>query len=107
MIGGQLRHKITFQVNTPVSDGMGGQTASWADSFDAFAAVWPISANERIKNQGIEHEITHRVRMRYESRIVPTLRIKFGTRYLEIISIINPNERNVYLDIMATETKDS
>ena len=106
MIGGQLRHKIAFQTATKVSDGMGGTVDTWADAYDAYAAIWPISANERIQNQGLEHEITHRVRVRYQSKIVPTMRIRYGTRYFEITSLINQNERNIQIDILATETKD-
>jgi SPP1 family predicted phage head-tail adaptor len=107
MRGGDLRHKIYFQDKSASSDGMGGSTWTWSDSFAAWAGIWPVSANEVIKNEALEHQITHRIRVRYESRIEPKLRIRFGSRYFEIVSIINPNERGIVLDIMATEKKDT
>ena len=106
MIADDLRKVVTIQENTPTADGMGGFTDSW-DTVTGLialrAAIWPISARERIENQQIEHEISHRVRTWYRSAILPAMRVKWGSRYFKIMSIINPNEENRLLDMICEE----
>lgn len=113
MRAGQLRHVITFQEPTRTSDSLGGYSESWADVTgltSLHAAIWPVSANERVKNQQLDSEITHRIRMRYIetccSLINHEMQIVFGERTFKIISIINPEERNQMLDILVTENAD-
>jgi len=47
--------------------------------------------------------VTHRIRIRYRTGVIPAMRIKYGTRYFNINSVINPNSDNRMLDILATE----
>ncbi len=57
MIADDLRKVVTIQENTPVADGMGGFTDSWdtvTGLLSLRAAIWPISARERIENQQLE-----------------------------------------------------
>jgi len=104
MRAGTLRHKITFQTATDTSDNMGGYTQAWTDTYDCFAAIWPLKGTEALEAMKLEHAVTHRIRIRYRSGITADMRIKFGSRYFDIVSSINPDERNVSLDIMATES---
>lgn len=111
MIGaGSLNNKITFQPRTETSDGLGpGGTVTWSDNgaVTTKGAIWPLKAAERIEGMRTKHNITHRIRVRYRSSIVPTMRIKYYrngvTRYFEIVSIINIGERNRVLEILAEE----
>ena len=48
-------------------------------------------------------EVTHRVVMRYRSGFDQADRLKFGTRLLEIVALINPLERNERLEILVKE----
>ena len=104
MRAGELRHKIAFQVKTSTADGMGGFTHTWADSLDAFAAIWPLQASENLESMKLEHSVTHKIRVRYQTGVTADMRIHFGDRYFEIISITNKDERNIQLDILATES---
>jgi len=103
MICGQLKHSITIQEQNDVSDGMGGSTTTWTDLFDTRAAIWPTSSKERLDAMKLELQITHKIRMRYRSGITSKHRIKFGTRTFNIISLINPDERNIMYNILAVE----
>ena len=104
MRAGQLNKTIVLQEPTRTADGMGGSTETWSDNATIWAAIWPISANEVIRSSQAVMEISHRIRIRYRSGVLSSWRIKFGARYFNIISIINKNESNEYLDIMAKET---
>jgi len=50
-----------------------------------------------------ELEITHKIRIRYRSGMTSKNRIKFGSRYFNITSILNPDERNIMIDMFAVE----
>ena len=101
---GALRHRISFQEKTQTSDSMGGYTHTWQDSIDAYAAIWPLKAVERLESMKLEHSVTHKIRVRYHSGITADMRIRFGERYFEIIAITNFDERNIQLDILAEES---
>ena len=98
-----LNKYITLQQSTRVSDGMGGFTLTYADVASLWAAIWPISANETVAANATTMVVSHRIRIRYRSAFSPDYRIKYGTRYFAIVSIINPNERNEWLDLMCKE----
>ena len=103
MNAGSLNKYITLQQSTRVSDGMGGFTLSYVDVDSVWAAIWPVSANETVAANATTMVISHRIRIRYRSVLKPSWRIKFGARYFAIVSIINPNERNEWLDLLCKE----
>ena len=105
MKAGQLKHRITFQ--TPVeTHGSSGLVTTYEDFKEAYAGIYPIRAYELVSMGKLEHEITHKVRTRYVSGVTAKMRIVFdSTRYLNIKQVINPDERRIMLEIMATEEK--
>lgn len=103
MRAGNLRHVITIQEKTLTSDGMGGNTEAWATFAIVRAAIWPVSAKERVSNQQLEHEITHKIRVRYFSGVTAAMRVVFDSRTFEILSIVNWEERNITLDLICEE----
>jgi SPP1 family predicted phage head-tail adaptor len=103
MRAGSLRHKITFQQKTVASNTYGQSTPTWTDQITTYAAIWPLRGTEKMESMRLDNEVTHKVRVRYQSDLHPKMRIKFGTRYFNILSIINPDERNIYQEIMALE----
>lgn len=100
---GSLNKRIELQASTAVADGMGGQTLTWATSKTVFAAIWPTSAAERVESGQTTLTVTHRIRIRYDSSVSPAWRVKFGTRYFSIVSLVNPNEKNALLDLLCRE----
>lgn len=103
---GELNKLITLQYETKTSDSMGGYDVTWIDSAEVWAAIWPVSASEQIKSAKETMTITHRIRIRYRSDILSSWRIKYGKvspRYFNIESIVNPQERNEWLDLICKE----
>lgn len=108
MRAGQLRHRIAIQVQTDTTDNMGGFTVAWADvaGLDSVpAAIWDLKSTERIDAMKLEEQITHRIRIRYRSGITTKHRIYWEqkSKTFNIISIINPDQRDIYLDMLCTE----
>ena len=105
----KMRDHITFQSRTDTSDGMGaGGTVTWTDTLINYPAErWSIKAAERVEAAREKQISVQRWHVRYNSAIVPSMRIKWVrngvTRYQEIlaVTVIDPKDRE--LEILAEE----
>ena len=109
MRNGDLRHRITIQTRVITKNSYGENTIAWNDDATYWAAIWPVSAKEYFNAQQVQAGVTHKIRIRYRTlgdgtRINPECRIKYNTRYFGIKSVINPDERNIYLDMLCEES---
>ena len=103
MRAGSLRHKIIFQELTVANDTWGHSAETWTDQTTTYASIWTLRGTERMEGLKLDNEITHKIRIRYRTDLHPKMRIKFGARYFNIISLIDPDERHIYYEIMANE----
>jgi putative phage head-tail adaptor len=101
---GKLRHRITLlrQVNE-VND-YGASTQTWKRVATVWANVRPLSGREYFSAQQVQSEITTQIWLRYIEGIKPTMKVKFGEREFEILSVLNIQERDVSLQLMCKET---
>ncbi len=103
---GKFLHKVTAQDFTTTSDGAGGLTQTWADTHTFYADIEPLRGNEGLEAEQLIGKKSFKFTTRYSSEVASIdneTRIKFGTRYFNIHSIINMNEENEFLEIMAWE----
>ena len=103
MRAGELRHRLTFKGPTHTSDGQGGITETWGSAFTVWGAFGPLTGKEFYDSQLVNSEITGKVKIRHRDDIDPTMQIYFGTRVFEILSILNPEERDRELNIKVKE----
>lgn len=103
LYAGKLRHSITFQQMQKTPDGVGGFTRAWVDVATVHAFVNPLSGNERWQSQRVEANTTHRIFIRYRSGITPEMRVNFGGRIMQVVAVLNLEERNKWLEIQAVE----
>lgn len=104
MEAGRLRHIISIQQQVTAQDSYGEPVDTWTDVYASiYASVDPISGKEFFSGEKFNMEISHKIRIRYKSGILPKMRVKFGSRYFDITNIINWQERNIFLDIMCKE----
>lgn len=103
MRAGNLRHKIVLQQKTVDDNTYGQSIPTWTDQIITYAAIWPLRGVEKMESLKLDNEVSHKIRIRYQKDAHPKMRIKFGERYFNILSIINPDERNIYQEIMAME----
>ena len=102
---GDLNKLIDIIATTKIPDGMGSFTETDVTiASNVFAAIWPTSAKELVQSMQPDMIISHRIRIRYRSVLKPDWRLKFGNRWFNIVSIINPNERGEWLDLMVKES---
>ena len=114
MRAGNLRHRITIQLKTEVSDGMGGMTTTYPekDWAEVWASVVPLRGTELIEAMKLGGKVSHKMEMRYRrqlysliapSPVVKRLYWEKRDRYFNIISVINVREINRKLEIMVEE----
>lgn len=103
MRSGELRHRLMFKGPTNTADGMGGITKSWGSAFTIWGSIDPLKGKEFYESQLINSEITGKIKVRYRDDIDPTMQVYFGDRTFKILSIINPGERNMELNLMVKE----
>lgn len=97
---------ITLQYQTRVSDSMGGFTTTWVDAVsDIYAAIWSVSAKERMQSGQTTMIATHRIKTRYRRVLKPDWRIKYGTRYFNIVEIVNIKEANRMFELLCKEVR--
>ena len=98
-----LRHRITIQSVSRVSDEAGGYSETWATQTSAWASIEPANGYQKYQAMQMETPITHKIRMRYQSGITTKNRILLGSRIFDIVEVLNIEERNVLLEILAVE----
>lgn len=100
---GLLRHRVTVEKKTFVSDGAGGQVDDWAPVVILQAWIRPISGMERLVAEHLQAELTHEIVTRYVEGIHAGMRIVFGTRVFAIDSVMDVEERRQWLRFRVRE----
>lgn len=99
----ELRHFIKFQHKVQTSDDMGGFTHTWETYKEMMAAIWPVSSKELRENMRMNSSTTHNIRIRYTPGITSKMKINFNDRVFDIQGILNPDEKNQWLDLVCDE----
>ena len=102
MIGVRFKFDVQSK-SSKTSDGIGGFTTSWSDSFNIFGKLEPIGFNQVVKAQQAAIDISHIITTKYDSRISVKNRLKMGERIFNIVSIENVKERKLKLEILVRE----
>ena len=107
---GRLRHRVDIQKMESTASDIGAATLKWS-TVPIVSGVWagiePLRSREFLELQQLQSEVSHRIVLRYSSnyKLIPARnRIKFGTRYFDITSVINPDERNISYELLTRET---
>ena len=107
---GPLRHVVAIQqpVTTTV-DGLGATApTTWTAVYSAVRAeVRPLRGDQYLAGQQLASIVDTKVRIRYHSGILPGYRVVFGSKIFKIVTVINPEYRNIYIDMMCIEIHES
>lgn len=103
--GGNLRERVTIRAKTRTVDGVGRDTESWSTQVAANvpASVDPLMGQELMTAKQLQSEVTHKVRMRYRTGILPTMRIEYRSRNLQILEVLNVGERRRMIELRCKE----
>lgn len=100
---GLFRHRITFQSFSETTNENGFPVQDWTDVKTVWAMIKTLQGREYYQAATTQNENTVRFVIRYTAGINPDMRIKYKDRTFEILSIINDDELNKTLTIIAKE----
>jgi len=103
MRSGLLRHRLTFQTKSASRDAYGGEDATWSDDETRWGSVSPLRGQEYFAAQQVHAEATHKIIIRHYEGLTIRHRIKFDTRYFNIESIRNIDERGIMMELICNE----
>jgi SPP1 family predicted phage head-tail adaptor len=106
MKAGRMRFRVAIQQPALNNDGMGGGEYDWNDVATVWADVTTTNGNSNIESfTGNQFRTTQyfNVRMRYRSDITTKMRLLHYGRVLEILSIVDFDERKKEIRLYCKE----
>ena len=108
MRAGPLRHKIIIDKPTYTQDSFGEGAITYTSEIGTWASIAPLRGREYWSAQQVTAGVSHKVTMRYRELPASTgidqkCRVRFGSRIFQIKSIVNPDERDISLELMCEE----
>jgi len=97
MDAGELRERVTVLAPTETRSRMGEVVLAYDTTFaTVWASVDGVSAREYLLSGQQQVDISHRVRMRYLAGLTQSMRILWLGRTLEIISVLERENRTIH-----------
>lgn len=84
----------------------GVSVGEWSDVCTIWAEQRPIGGREAMGQQQIGAEVTTRFVIHYRTDVTEMMRLKLGTRYFDIQSVIDPTRERKELHLMCLERRD-
>jgi len=106
MQAGKLRQRLTFQEQDTIQNDIGEWVTTYKDWKTVWGAILPNSGRMYFEAKQANSEVEGTIIVRYITGVLPTMRIKYGTRVFSIISIIQPKENRRELNILYKEALD-
>jgi len=105
MQAGKLRHRVTIQHRTHAQDSYGEMDITYTDGDTIWANIKPMYANELFRAQQINSKINTKIITRFRRDITTVERLKFGTRYFNVLGVIDPEEKHRELQLLCEEVR--
>lgn len=96
---GELRHRVSF-LKRVVTVKSGITKETWEPAFSCWAMVEPLASREYWQAAALSREDEQRITIRYRKGVDSAMRIRFRDDVFAIHSIINPNARNIKLELL-------
>ena len=102
MTAPRLRHRVTIQnFTTTQNSNTGAITEGWTDFDDNVPAeVWPLSGREFVAAQAVQAGVTTRITIRYQSGILPRMRVLHGSDVYNIQAVLPDPTLRRHLTLM-------
>jgi SPP1 family predicted phage head-tail adaptor len=105
MIGhiGELRRRAVLETPGGSPDGAGGLEEIWSAVATLWAAIEPLTGDERFAGDRMSGHVSHRITIRHRNGVEPKMRFRLGSRLFEIRAVIDRDERRRFLDCLVVE----
>ncbi len=103
MISGKLNKMITIQSAVETQSAIGEVTTTWQLMATVWAGITPLVGAELYRLKSVDAKISVKVRIRYIAGISTKMRLLYGSRVLNILSIVNIREKDKEIVLMCEE----
>lgn len=109
MRAGNLRHLIDIEQVMVDVDSNGDRTESWQLFHQCWASIETGNGREFFAARQVMADLSHTIRLRFKPGLIPAMRVKYydaktaSTRYFDLKSLTNPDERDEMLTAQAVE----
>jgi SPP1 family predicted phage head-tail adaptor len=103
MLAGKMNRQITIQTKSVTYSSFHEPIETWADYKTIWAEVITTGGTEFYAAQKLDAQTSCLFRIRYVTWLTNLMRIKFGTRYFDILSINDVNGKRVEMQVSAKE----
>lgn len=103
---GRKRSRVVFQRRGTGTDSYGAPVETWTPLHTCWASITPLRGRDFLAAQQVQAEVTHRIFVNYNATtagITPKDRVVLGTRNFDIEAILNVDELDRELELMAIE----
>lgn len=100
---GMLDKLVVIQKRSTAKNPSGQRADTWINFVVTYAHIKPLIGKEYIAAKELNNDITHDITIGYKRNISVGMRIKYGGRYFEITSALDPEERRVWLFLKCKE----
>ena len=100
---GDLRHLATFKNPTLVTSDGDTTLEPFVEDFQAWVQMQPLGGTEETVGDQFQVSRSHLVTMRYDSRVMERMQMTARGRKLEILSMLNVEERDVEMQLTCRE----
>lgn len=108
MRAGLLDQKVTIQqVTDSATTASAGGSKSWATFATVWARIEALRGAEFYQAQVVQTDLSHKVTIRYLAGVTAKMRIAYGSRTLEIVSVLDDTARRTFLTLMCVERVNS
>lgn len=102
--------RVTLEAPPPPGENRdatyGDPQPAWGPVAEVWASVKPLSGREAMLAQQLQPDVTHAVRLRYRAGVGPECRLVLKGRKLNVVSVLNVEERDRSLELLCIEQVD-
>lgn len=102
MIGG-MRHRLVIENPQSTTDNLGGRQTEFQEAGSVWGNLKEKSGKESEFRGKVTDVYTHVLTCRNTTLITAKSRLKYGNRFFNVKSIINPDGRDRYLEVLLNE----
>lgn len=106
MPAGALRHRVKLQTLAQVEAGGSGLTSSYTDLATVWAGISTPRGQAKLDGEPLETTATHLFRIRHRTDVDRATFVEFDGRHFNILERKDPDERGIWLELVATEAED-
>ena len=92
MVNGELRHLVTIQEYKATINDFGEEVKTWETYKKTRAKISPFSGKEFFESQSVQSKVNSRIVVRFDSKIIPKMRITFRDKIYNIEAVLEDNK---------------